>query len=149
MPRNCMNSLGTGLILLAVTLGTGSASAQTESEATAAWRAPTFGTPVAHYLVQLSVNEGDWATIATPVDTVCTLIVTEGNSHRVRVAGVDAEERQGPFSQPSAVYIPGVSDLGEPGSPGRPRWPPVRLIAHCRMCKSTGKGRPFATPTRV
>ena len=120
MSRNINNfcNLLLGLVLLVA--GSGPAGAQTEVEATAAWSPPVYGTPVVHYVLQLSVNDGIWVTIATPADTTYAVPVTEGNSHRVRVAGVDAEDRQGPFSLSSEAYIPGVSDIGEPGKPGQP-----------------------------
>ncbi|MBU8871814.1 MAG: hypothetical protein KOO60_13190 [Gemmatimonadales bacterium] len=107
-----------GLVLLV--FGSGLAVAQTEVEATAGWSAPTYGTPVAHYVLQHSVNGGDWVTIATPVDTEYTVTITVDDGHRVRVAGVDAEDRQGPYSLPSPEYFPANDDLGEPGQPGKP-----------------------------
>ena len=46
-----------------------------------------------------------------------TLNATLGQSHQTRVAGVDAENRQGPFSNASDPYMP---DAGAPGQPGKP-----------------------------
>ena len=37
--------------------------------------------------------------------------------YTVRVAGVDAQSRQGPFSPPSESYTPAVGPPGQPGQP--------------------------------
>ena len=104
--------------LVALTLSATQVMAQTEVEANAQWGAPTYGTPIEYYVLQHAVNGGEWVTIASPVDTEYTLMVTEGDSHQIRVAGVDAEERQGPFTL-SNSYIPGAEE-GAPGQPGQP-----------------------------
>ena len=96
------------------------ALAQTEVEVTAEWGTSTYGSPVVHYVLQHSVNGGDWVTIATPAATVYSFLVTESDIHQVRVAGVDAEGRQGGFSMPSDPYSPGNVDLGPPSQPGKP-----------------------------
>ena len=113
---SCNLLLGMTLVLF----GVGIAEAQTEVTATASWSSPTYGPPVDHYVLQHSINGDTWTTIATPTDTLYTLTITEGDSHRVRVAGVDAEGLVGPYSLPSPDYIPGSGDLGEPGQPGKP-----------------------------
>ena len=101
-------------------LGAGAAIAQTEIDAEAGWSPPSYGTPVVYYILQHSVNDADWATVAAPTDTVYTLQITVGESHRIRVAGVDAEGRQGPFSAPSDSYLPVDENMGVPGAPGQP-----------------------------
>jgi len=81
------------------------------------WSAPTSGSPVDHYVVQQSVNGGSWSQIATSSSTTYTLSASVGDAHSIRVAGVDADGRQGEFSVASDPYTP---DLGTPGRPGKP-----------------------------
>lgn len=107
------------LCLFLLTLA-GAAGAQTEVEATAGWSPPTYGTPVVHYVVQHSVNEGAWATVGTTTETQYTLTISFSDDHRVRVAGVDAEGRQGPFSLPSNTYNPSDGAVTGPAQPGQP-----------------------------
>ena len=110
--RIAITSATIAMILLAST-----AMAQTEVEATCEWAAPTTGSPVLLYVIEHSVIDGAWTQIATTSATTYTFMVSVGDSHRVRVAGVDADGDQGPFSLPSDPYIP---DLGPPGQPGKP-----------------------------
>jgi len=81
------------------------------------WTAPVTGSPVDHYVVQQSVNGGSWTQIATSSSTTYTLSASVGDAHSIRVAGVDADGRQGVFSVASDPYTP---DLGAPGQPGKP-----------------------------
>jgi hypothetical protein len=109
------------LIVMAVAVGfAGGALAQTTVEATAGWSPPTYGTPVEHYVLQHSVNDGAWATVGTTTDTLYTLTISYDDFHRVRVAGVDAEGRQGPFSLPSNSYNPSQTSPDGPAQPGQP-----------------------------
>ncbi len=103
--------------LLCLTLNQGSALAQTDASVNYTWTAPSTGSPVVHYAVQHSVNGGAWTQIATASDNTFTLTATIGDSHRIRVAGVDDKARQGPFSVASDPYTP---ELGAPGQPGKP-----------------------------
>jgi hypothetical protein len=116
-----MRKLFIFIVLTAVLAGGGAALAQTDVDATAAWDPPTYGTPVEHYVIQHSVNDGAWTTVGTTTDTQYTLTISFNDFHRVRVAGVDAEGRQGPYSLPSDSYNPsqGGSDDG-PAQPGKP-----------------------------
>jgi hypothetical protein len=52
----------------------------------------------------------------TPTNTYVMMLAV-GQSHEIRVAGVDAEDRMGPFSVPSDPYAP---DPGAPAQPGKP-----------------------------
>ena len=81
------------------------------------WTAPTTGSPVDHYVIQHSVNGGTFTQIATSATNSYTLSASVGDTHQIRVAGVDAESRQGGYSLPSDAYTP---DLGVPGQPGKP-----------------------------
>jgi len=104
-------------VLLAVVLPAASTLAQTEMPVNYSWTAPTTGTPVDHYVVEHSINGGQWTQIATTTDNSYTLDATLGQSHQIRVAGVDASDRQGLFSQASDAFMP---DAGAPGQPGKP-----------------------------
>jgi len=118
--ESLMKRTNTFLIILgamALLLMQGAALAQTELPVDYTWTAPTTGSPVVHYVIQHSVNGGDWAQIATSTSNTFTLTATVGDAHRIRVAGVDAEARQGGYSLPSDAYTP---DVGAPGQPGKP-----------------------------
>ncbi len=115
-----MKRTKTALIILgalSLMLVQGAALAQTEVTVDYSWSAPTTGSPVDHYVIQHSVNSGDWTQIATSASNTYTLTATVGDSHRIRVAGVDSQARQGVFSVPSDAYVP---DIGSPGQPGKP-----------------------------
>jgi len=105
------------LCLMVFSLTTVSAQAQTEVSVAYTWTAPTTGSAVDHYVVEHSVDGGSWSQIATTSTNSYTLTAAIGQSHQIRVAGVDASNRQGPFSEASDPYTP---DLGAPGAPGKP-----------------------------
>ena len=76
------------------------------------------GSPVDHYVVQHSADGRNWVTVDDTVTQLSYILSAEyGVSHQIRVAGVDAQNRQGPFSLPSDPYTP---DAGAPGQPGQP-----------------------------
>ena len=77
------------------------------------WTAPTTGEPVDHYVVQRH-NGSAWGGEVTATGNTATLEMESG--WRVRVAGVDALGRQGPWSEESEAYL----DAGAPGAPGKP-----------------------------
>ena len=104
-------------VLIAAVLPAASALAQTEMPVSYTWTAPTTGTAVEQYVVEHSVNGGQWTQIATTSENSYTLDATVGQSHQIRVAGVDASNRQGLFSMASDPYMP---DAGAPGQPGKP-----------------------------
>jgi hypothetical protein len=104
-------------VLFALLIAAAPAVAQVAEEVTYTWTPPTTGSPVEYYVVQHSVNGGPYAQIATVTTNQYTLMATYGDSHVIRVAGVDAEARQGPYSVPSEAYTP---SLGAPGQPGQP-----------------------------
>jgi len=105
------------MCMMAFALTAGSAEAQTEMQVSYTWTAPTSGSVVDHYVVEQSIDGGTWTQIATVSTTSYTLTATVGNSHQIRVAGVDADSRQGPFSVASDPYAP---DPGSPSQPGKP-----------------------------
>ena len=104
-------------VMIAAILPAASAMAQTEMPVSYTWTAPTTGTPVEFYVVEHSVNGGQWTQIDTTTENSYTLTATTGESHQIRVAGIDASDRQGPFSNASDPYTP---DAGAPGQPGKP-----------------------------
>jgi hypothetical protein len=104
-------------VLLAVMLPAASSLAQTEVPVNYTWTAPTTGSPVDFYEVEHSVNGGNWALVGTTDDNTYTLSATVGQSHQIRVRGVDDQDRRGPWSEASDPYLP---DVGAPGQPGKP-----------------------------
>jgi len=105
------------MCMMALTLTAASAEAQTEMPVTYSWTAPTAGTAVDHYVVEQSIDGGTWTQISTVSTNSYTLSATVDHSHQIRVAGVDASSRQGPFSAASDAYTP---DPGAPSQPGKP-----------------------------
>lgn len=82
------------------------------------WTAPTEGAPVVYYVIEVSVNGGAFAPAGTVAENAWTMMdLVHGNTYIVRVAGVDALDRMGPFSAESDPY---THDAGAPGPPGRP-----------------------------
>ncbi len=76
------------------------------------WTAPSTGTAVHHYVAQVLVNERD-TLFFNPVTTESIMLpVVYGNKYRIRVAGVDAADTQGPLSNWSLPYSP---ELAPPG----------------------------------
>ncbi len=117
MTKNSRITIAAGLALAVLVLGTLPAQAQTTVQVTASWTAPSTGSPVHHYVVQLSTNGGAYQAAGTSTTTSINLTLTVGSTYTVRVAGVDAQDRQGAYSVASDPYTP---DLGPPGQPGKP-----------------------------
>lgn len=105
---------------LLVVVMAGNAAAQTEVETTARWTPASYGTPAVEFVVQHSVNDGPWATVGTTTATTFPMTVTFDDSHRVRIAAVDAEGRQSAFSVPSNPYNPSDGAITGPAQPGQP-----------------------------
>jgi len=109
-------TIGCLLAILSVFM-IGTVIAQTQIQATATWTAPTEGSPVDHYVVELSVDGGEYINAGMTPTTSITLNLDVLQEYVVRVAGVDALDRQGPWSLPSEPYVP---DPGAPTAPGQP-----------------------------
>jgi hypothetical protein len=97
-------------------LSVGSVDAQVQT-VHYAWTAPTTGSAVHHYIVQHKIDDGAWVSVASVVTLTYDLAATYLVAHQIRVAGVDALNRQGLWSEPSESYMP---DAGAPGGCGRP-----------------------------
>ena len=76
------------------------------------WTAPTTGSSVHHYVAQVLVNEQDTLFFDPVMSPTIMLPVTYGNKYRIRVAGVDAANIQGPLSLWSLPFAP---ELAPPG----------------------------------
>ena len=113
MKRNKTILFTLGIVSLMLVQGAALADVQVNYS----WTAPTTGTPVDHYVIQHAVNGGPWTQVATSATNSYTLTASEGDSHQIRVAGVDAQDRQGVYSISSDPYVP---DAGPPGQPGKP-----------------------------
>lgn len=82
------------------------------------WSIPTTGSAVHHYVVQASSNGTTWSTLSTqPTTNSVTVAAPVGVQIQIRVAGVDAQGRQGPWSEAADPFVP---DAGAPGAPGKP-----------------------------
>ena len=106
------------LIVCGLLLMASAATAQVTSQVNASWTAPTEGSPVHHYVLQLSTDGGPFVTVLSEViGTSVNLDLEINRTYVARVAGVDDQARQGPYSPDSDPYI---LDLGPPGAPGKP-----------------------------
>lgn len=82
------------------------------------WTAPTTGSPVHHYEVQESSDNGTtWTLIGSPTTNTISVSFSVLVTHLVRVRGVDAAGRTGVYS---SVSDPNYPDPGVPGAPGKP-----------------------------
>jgi len=104
-------------VLFAVLLPAGSSLAQTEMPINYEWTVPTSGTAVDHYVVEHSIDGGQWVQVGTSNDNSFTLSATVGQSHQIRVAGMDSSDRQGPYSVASDPYMLEATAPGKPGKP--------------------------------
>ena len=105
------------LLITTIALAAFSGVAMAQEDVSFTWSAPTTGSTVAHYVVQHQVDGGVWVNIDTTTLESYTLSAEYDVAHSIRVAGVDSESRQGPWSVASTAYTP---TLGAPGQPGQP-----------------------------
>lgn len=105
-------------VLTVLSLLAFAATAQAQEEVTYTWSAPTTGSAVDHYVVQHQEDGGDWVIVSSNVTTNEYVLTADYDvEHSIRVAGVDALDRQGPWSVAADPYTP---TLGAPGQPGQP-----------------------------
>jgi len=104
------------VVLAAVLAGAPGVQAQDNPTFTLRWQKPATGSPVVTYLIQIENVETDstynYSMPAVPGDTQ-TFIFLDAEwvyGYRARVAGVDAQGRQGPWSDWSPVH----SEEGQP-----------------------------------
>ena len=83
-----------------------------------AWTAPVGGSAVDYYACQVRTAGGEWGVCSgNTVGESITVIEDNGvQGLQLRVAGVDADDRQGPWSLPSVPY----GDAGPPSAQGAP-----------------------------
>jgi hypothetical protein len=117
MTKTCRTLTILAVLALLGTLGAMPAAAQTSVQVTASWTAPTEGSPVDHYILQISTDGGPFVTVGSVTGTEYVLDLDVGSTYVARVAGVDAQSRQGAWSESSDPYTP---DIGPPGAPGKP-----------------------------
>ncbi len=87
---------------------------------TYSWTAPTTGSPVHHYEVQRSSDNGtSWTSVTTTTTASVVLALNVGTTYLVRVRALDAQGRAGPWS---ASSDPNTPDAGPPGACGKPGW---------------------------
>lgn len=87
-------------------------------DVTYVWTAPTTGSEVVKYTVELNIDGAGWLPVAEVTTATVTFSTFEYlKTYEVRVAGIDALDRQGPFSESSDPYTP---DQGIPGQPSKP-----------------------------
>lgn len=108
-----------GLVVASSLLTVAPALAQTTSMTfTYLWTPPTTGSPVHHYEVDVSANNGStWTTVASPTAASSMISLAVGGTYVVRVRAVDAQSRPGPYSVNSD---PNTPDPGAPSAPGKP-----------------------------
>lgn len=106
------------VVVCALLLGSLAVAAGTTRSVTYRTTKPTTGSPVTQYNWYMSDNNGTtWTLGVSTPDTVATLQMTLLKTYIVRVEGVDALNRHGPFSVNSDPFTP---DDGAPGAPGKP-----------------------------
>jgi len=92
----------------------------------ASWTAPCVGSeppcgsPAVSYVLQIRYEgDTDWTSYATSDTTYVDVQIDLFVPVQARVAGVDAQDRQGPYSEPSEWY---VADFGPPAATLAPEW---------------------------
>ena len=106
--------------ILGIMLFAGVAVAQIAPEVTYVWNAPTTGSEVVKYVVELNIDGSGWIQVGETPDEIPTYVFSNFEylkTYEVRVAGVDIIDRIGPVSISSDPYMP---DNGLPGIPSKP-----------------------------
>lgn len=109
------NLIAVALLLVLFSLPAG---AQTSTSVTYTWTAPTTGSPCVSYEVERTIDAGTtWVAYTTTTSTTAIVVAPANVAIQIRVRGVDALGRKGPWSQPADPYS---YDPGAPGSCGKP-----------------------------
>ena len=102
-----------GLGLLVVVLAPALAMAQTV-HVPFHWTAPSTGATVEHYNIYYILDGGAPRLLATSPVATYTLEATRGHGHRIQVSGVDADGREGQWSQSSDEVFFQIPETGDP-----------------------------------
>jgi hypothetical protein len=85
------------------------------------WTAPTTGSEVDHYIVQSRTSRNPtWIPYALTTNNAVVFGGLAGVTQWIRVAGIDADGRQGVFSEESLPYTPDFPPTDVPSQPGKP-----------------------------
>ena len=120
MDRRDLCILSAKAVILVVVLLPSLGSSQTDVEVECTWDSPVGGTPVDHYVLEHQINDEPWRRVAELPNTRYVLVVAADTDHRIRIAGVDANGSQGPYSIPSPTFRYTTETLESPGQPGKP-----------------------------
>ena len=105
------------LITLAILLVFMTQPSYATNQQTYHWEPPTEGTPVHHYLVQVSVDRGEFVTLTVHPDTAeVTLTFEDNREYLVRVKAVDADGIESEFWSPASDPF----TFRRPGGCGKP-----------------------------
>lgn len=100
-----------------------------DPELTITWTAPTHGTAVSYYILQISSSDdgetysayADWQVIVnTPPLEEYTFTGTPLTFYLARVRAVDAEGNMGPWDTLETPWATSANDPTLPGIPGKP-----------------------------
>jgi len=101
--------LGAGTAVTALIQKSGDSKNQDAPPKEYNWDAPIGGTPVVYYVVELETNGLDVERLEDVTTETVMVPMKYGNKYRVRVAGVDAQGVQGPFSDWSRFLTPEIA----------------------------------------
>jgi len=72
------------------------------------WSEPLNGTKVIKYIIQHKIGESNWYNYAFSDINSIWIDVRYSENNTVRVAGIDSQNRQGPWSENSNILNPSV-----------------------------------------
>ena len=105
-----ISGLAVGGLLILLLWATNPLGEELSTEVSYVWPAPLMGSPVVHYVLELEQLRGEIVVSKTVFDSIPENIfpvpVEMGLKYHIRVAGVDAQGRQGPWSDWSDVKAP-------------------------------------------
>ncbi len=98
------NHIRAAVAILAAVVALTATPALAQVDVAYTWSAPTTGSPVVHYVVEHSTDGGAWVTMGTVPSNAYTLSADFEVAHRIRVAAVDGQGRQGVWSETSDSF---------------------------------------------